>query len=156
MKKVGFSKKWQDDTQLARKNMDTSKENGQVLDEQDIRIEKGEEDPLEKDLLYPRGVLDALNIIYNDKKLPRPRGKLSPKLGSDVVPALVDFLFFGSPNVEIRVYKRLPKEREIPLKRRTFLNYFFGIAMFNGAKAARLAGYSVRSAKQIAYKLRHI
>ena len=124
------------------------------LDEEDFQIERGELDPPEEDLFYPKGLLNVLSLVFRDKKFTRPRGKHSPKFSLEEIIALRDFLFFRSPYVEIRIRKRLPKAREMPFKRKVFVKHFLGEAKYNGAKAARMAGYSPRSAKQIAYKIK--
>ena len=124
------------------------------LDAEDIKIERGELDPPKGDFLYAKGVLNVLNLIFKNKKFQRPRGKHSPQFSFEEIRALADFLFFKSPYVILKVYKRLPQRKEPPLKRRLFINHFLGDAKFNGAKAARLSGYSPRSAKQIAYKIK--
>ena len=124
------------------------------LDEEDFQIERGELDPMQEELFYPKGVLNALSLVFRDKKFTRPRGKHSPKFSLEEIIALRDFLFFRSPYVEIRIRKRLHAAKEWPLKRKIFVKHFMGDAKYNGAKAARMAGYSPRSAKQIAYKIR--
>ena len=124
------------------------------LDVEDLRIEKGELDPPEENMFYPKGVLSILNMVFRNKKYDRPRGKQSPKFSKEDIWALADLLLFKSPYVVLKIYQRLPKERELPLKRRVFINHFLGDAKFNAAKAARMAGYSSRSAKQIAYKIK--
>lgn len=123
------------------------------LDAKDVKIERGDLDP-ERDYFYPKGVLNVLNLIFKNKKFQRPKGKQSPQFSFEEIRALADLLFFKSPYVVLKVYKRLPKENELPLKRRLFIKHLFGDAKFNGAKAARLSGYSPRSAKQIAYKIK--
>ena len=124
-----------------------------VLDEQDKKIERGDEDPTEDECLYPKGVLNVLGMAFRNKKLQRPRGKKSPKFSFEEVQALVDLLFFRSPHVVLKVYERMPKRKEMPLKRRVFLKHLLGDAKFNATQAARMAGYSPRSAKQIAHKI---
>ena len=125
-----------------------------TMDAEDLKIEKGDMDPPKGKCLYPKGVLIALNLIFKNNKFPRPRGKISPQFSFEEVHALAGFLFFRSPYVVLKVYERLPKQREMPFKRRVFINHFLGDAKFNAAKAARMAGYSPRSAKQIAYKIK--
>lgn len=124
-----------------------------TIDTEDEKIEKGDLDPTEDERLYPRGVLNVLGMVFRSKKLERPRGKESPKFSFEEVSALVDLLFFRSPYVVLKVYERAPKRMGLPLKRRVFLKHLLGDAKFNGAKAARMAGYSPRSAKQIAHKI---
>jgi len=124
------------------------------LNAEDLQIERGELDPPEENLFYPKGVLNVLSLIFKNKKYARPRGKQSPKFSREEIYAIGDFLFLRSPYVEIRIRKRLPKVREMPLKRKMFVKHLVGDAKFNGAKAARMAGYSPRSAKQIAYKIK--
>ncbi len=125
----------------------------QLLDEEDLKIEKGDIDP-DGDFLYPKGVINVLNIAFKNKKFQRPRGKQSPTFSFEEVKVIADLIFFKPPNIALKVYKRVPKEKDWPLKRRQFLNHFLGDAKFNAAKAARMAGYSPRSAKQIAYKIK--
>ncbi len=125
-----------------------------VMDVDDIKIEKGDLDPPEENTFYPKGVLNILGMVFRSKKCERPRGKESPTFSKEEITALADLIFFKSPHVVLKVYERLPKQREMPIKRRMFINHFLGDAKFNGAKAARLAGYSPRSAKQIAYKIK--
>jgi len=124
------------------------------LDEEDLQIERGELDPLEEYLFYPKGVLNVLDLCFRNKKTARPRGKRSPKFSMAEVFTLMDFLFHRSPYVELKVRKRLIGPREMPLKRKIFIKHFLGDAKYNAAKAARMAGYSPRSAKQIAYKIK--
>ena len=124
------------------------------LDEEDLQIERGELDPPGGHLFYPKGVLDVLSLVFRNKKFTRPRGKHSPKFSLKETIALRDFLFFRSPYVELRVRQRLHQTKEWPLKRKMFVKHFVGEAKYNGAKAARMAGYSPRSAKQIAYKIK--
>src|SRR3989344_4141552 len=125
-----------------------------TMDAEDIKIEKGDLDPSEKGMFYPKGVLNVLGMVFRSKKFERPRGKESPTFSKEEIHALADLLFFRSPYVVLKVYERLPKEREMPLKRHVFLDHLLGDAKFNAAKAARMAGYSPRSAKQIAYKIK--
>lgn len=124
------------------------------LDEEDLQIERGNFDATEDDLFYPKGVLDVLNMVFRNKRCDRPRGKHSPKFSKDEIDALADFLFFRSPYIELRRRERLPSERGLTLKRKMFVKHLVGDAKFNAAKAARMAGYSPRSAKQIAYKIK--
>ena len=124
------------------------------MDEEDLKIERGELDPVEEGLLYPKGVLVVLNMLFKDKRLQRPKGKQSPKFTQEEIDALACFIFFKSSNVSLRLYERIPKEREMVPKRKAFVKHFFGEAKYNGAKAARMAGYSSKSAKQIAYKIK--
>ncbi len=122
------------------------------LDSDDLKIEKGDLDP-QGDFFYPKGVLNILDMIFRAKKFQRPRGTQSPQFSFDEVRALADLLFFKSPYVVLNVYKRLPRKQELPLRRKMFVHHLIDDAKGNAAKAARLAGYSPRSAKQIAYKL---
>ena len=122
------------------------------MDAEDIQIEKGDLDP-EGDGFYPKGVLNILDEIFRKKKFQRPRGKQSPQFSFEEVQALADLLFFKSPHVVLKVYKRLPRKQKLPLRRKMFISHLLGDAKGNAAKAARLAGYSPRSAKQIAHKL---
>ncbi len=108
----------------------------------------------QKYLYNPKAVLSILGLILKNKKIIRPRGKKLPRFSIEEVRALMRLLLFRSPYVVLRVYERLSKEREYPFKRQKFINYFIGEANFNAAKAARMAGYSPRSAKQIAYKIK--
>jgi hypothetical protein len=124
-----------------------------TLDSEDVQIERGELDAPEENMFYPKSVLDILGVIHRKKKYARPRGKQSPKFSNEEVNAIADLLFFKPRNIVLKIYKRVPQKTELPLKRQLFLKHFLGAAMFNGAKAARMAGYSPRSAKQIAYKL---
>lgn len=123
-----------------------------ILDSEDRQIEKGILEP-EGDSLYPRGVLNVLGEVFRKKTFSRPRGKKSPIFTFEEVWAIANLIFFKPPNIVLRVYKRMPKKWEIAPRRMLFINYFLGEAKFNGAKAARMAGYSPRSAKQIAYKI---
>ena len=125
-----------------------------LLDEEDIEIERGNLDPPKDDFLYPKGVLNVLNFIFKNKKFQRPRGKQSPTFSFEEVRVIADLLFFKPPHIILKIYRRLPQDREMPIKRKLFINHFLGDAKFNAAKAARLAGYSPRSAKQIAYKIK--
>ena len=124
------------------------------LDEMGFQIEEGELDPVEENMFYPRGALNVIELLFEDETFTRPRGKKSPKFTREEVWAIADFLFFRSPYIELRVRKRLSNVREMPLKRKMFVRYLVGDAKFNAAKAARMAGYSPRSAKQIAYKIK--
>src|SRR3989344_5060257 len=124
------------------------------LDSADLQIERGELDPLEENMFYPKGALNVLKLLFEDEKFARSRGKQSPKFTMEEVWAIGDFLFFRSLYVELRIRKRLCTPKEMPLKRKMFVRYLVGEAKFNGAKAARMAGYSPRSAKQIAYKIK--
>ena len=119
----------------------------------DLLIEKGELDPKGK-YLYPKGVLNVLEMVFRNKTFPRPRGKQSPTFCSDEVQVIAELLFFKPPHIVLKIYERTPRERDMPLKRKVFINKLLGEAKFNGAKAARMAGYSPRSAKQIAYKIK--
>lgn len=132
-----------------------NKQNKQMLDDEDIKIERGELSPIEERSMYPNGVLTALRILFKSKRFPRPRGKMSPIFSFDEFQDIACLIFFKPPGIVIKKYERTPKEREITFKRRWFIAYYFGKANFNGALAARMAGYSHRSAKQIAYYLRH-
>lgn len=123
------------------------------LDEQDLKIERGELDP-EGDFLYPKGVMNVLGLVFRNKTFDRPRGKNSPTFSFEEARAITDLILFKPPNIVLKVYERLPRKKDLPLKRRVFINKFIGEAKFNGAKAARMAGYSRRSAKQIAYKIK--
>ncbi|MEK7515610.1 MAG: terminase small subunit [Patescibacteria group bacterium] len=129
------------------------KNNVTGTDADDIKIEKGDLDPPEENMFYPKGVLTILNTIFRSKKHERPRGKESPTFSKEEVTALADLIFFKSPHVVLKVYERLPRKSELPLRRKMFVHYLVGDARGNAAKAARLAGYSPRSAKQIAHKL---
>jgi hypothetical protein len=124
------------------------------MDEEDLKIERGELDPVEEGYLYPKGVLTVLNLIFKKKNYERPKGKQSPKFSTEEITALADFIFFKPENIIFKVYERKPKERDMPFKRKVFINHFLGDAKFNAAKAARMAGYSPKSAKQIAYKIK--
>lgn len=126
---------------------------GVETDAQNIEIEKGDLDPLEDKCLYPKGVLNVLNAVFRNKKFPRPRGKQSPKFSFEEIKALADLIFFKSPYVVLKVYERPPRKQGLPLRRKMFVHHLIGDAKGNAAKAARLAGYSPRSAKQIAHKL---
>ncbi len=122
------------------------------LDSDDLKIEKGELDP-QGDFFYPKGILNILDRIFRAKKFQRPRGKQSPQFSFEEVKALADLLFFKSPYVVLKIYERLPRKQELPLRRKMFVHHLIGDAKGNAAKAARLAGYSPKSAKQIAHKL---
>ena len=124
------------------------------MDKVDIQIERGEQNLSKKKTLDPKGALKALNLMFKSEKFPRPKGKKSPQFSYEEVGSLAGFLFFRSPYVELNVRKRLPWRREMTVKKKLFVDHFFGDAKYNGAKAARMAGYSPRSAKQIAYKIR--
>lgn len=126
----------------------------ELLDEENLKIEKGEFYPPEESLLYPKGVMDVLRIVFKSRKYPRPRGKQSPTFSVEEIKTIVEFLFFKPPYITLKVYKRVPRKKEMPIKRISFINYFLSDANFNAAKAARMAGYSPRSAKQIAYKIK--
>ncbi len=123
------------------------------LDSEDLKIEKGTLGPAEG-FLYPREVLDALELVFKNKRFDRPRGKKSPTFSIDEIRAIIGFILFKPKHIVLKVYERIPREKEPTIKRRLFLDYFFGDARYNGAKAARMAGYSPRSAKQIAYKIK--
>ena len=69
------------------------------------------------------------------------------------ITAIADLIFFKPRNIHLVVYERVPRREELTLKQKSFIGHFVGDALFNGARAARMAGYSPRSAKQIAYKL---
>jgi hypothetical protein len=125
-----------------------------LLDEEDIKIEKGVLDPPEEDLFYPKGLLNIISMVFKNKKYQRPRGKKSPTFTIEEIKAIVEFIFFKPPNIIIKVYERMPREKDWPMRRKAFLNHYLGDAKFNAAKAARMAGYSPRSAKQIAYKIK--
>jgi len=124
------------------------------MDSDDLKIEKGEIDPPNEGIFYPKGVLNILGMILRAKKFQRPRGKASPTFSIEEVRALTDLLFFKSPNVVLKTYERVPRKKDMPIKRKMFVNHFLGNAKFNAAKAARMAGYSPKSAKQIAYKIK--
>ena len=125
----------------------------QLEDAEDMQIERGDVDP-EGDFLYPKGVLNVLGMLYRSKKFQRPRGKKSPEFSFEELDALATLLFFKPHFITLKIYKRVPRQRdELPFRRRAFVNHLFGEAKFDAAKAARLAGYSPKSAKQIAHKL---
>lgn len=126
----------------------------ELLDEEDFRIEKGNVESSEEGFLYPREVMDILKIVFKSRKYPRPRGKQSPTFSVEEIKTIVEFLFFKPPYITLKVYKRVPQEKEMPIKRISFINHFLSDANFNAAKAARMAGYSPRSAKQIAYVIK--
>ena len=124
------------------------------LDSDDLKIEKGNLNP-KGDFLYPRGVLNVLDVTFRNKKFNRPRGKNSPTFSFDEVQAIAELIFYKPEYIALKIYKRIPRKDELPFKRRVFAIKLVGEANFNGAKAARMAGYSPRSAKQIAYHLLH-
>ncbi len=131
------------------------KKNQNLLDEEDLKIERGEADPPDGDLLYPKGVMNVLSMIFKKKYFPRPRGKNSPTFTFEETKAIVDLILFKPPSIVLKIYKRLPNQnKDLPFRRKVFINHLLGDARFNGARAARMAGYSPRSAKQIAYKIK--
>ncbi len=119
------------------------------LDELDLQIEQGEIDP--ENGFYATAVLNVLNIWRKSKKFQRPRGKNMPVFTQEEALLLGRYLFLKPPTIQL--YERTPSKKELPPRRRLFIEHFLGDAHFNRAKAARMAGYSVRSAKQIAYYL---
>ena len=122
--------------------------------EEDKLAEKGEFDPPgEEDIVYAKGVLYILNRVFMNKKYPRPRGRKMPIFNLREIKAIADLIFFKPRNIHLIVYERVPRRDEITLKQQQFVKHFVSDALFNGARAARMAGYSPRSAKQIAYKL---
>lgn len=125
-----------------------------MLNEEDLLIEKGEIDPQEENIFYPRGVLNILNMVFEDDEISRPRGKESPTFSTEEIKIIADILFIKPPNIVLKVYSRVPRRKGLVPKRMAFINNYFGDAKFNGAKAARMTGYSKRSAKQIAYKIK--
>lgn len=135
------------------RGLDTESPVAREMNPEDVQIEKGDLDPSENSTFYPKGVLNILNMIFKSNKFQRPRGKESPTFSKEEIQALADLLFFKSPYVVLKVYERLPKEKGLPLRRRMFISHLLGDAKGNAAKAARLAGYSPKSAKQIAHKL---
>lgn len=139
--------------QLQSGRLEQSQSPKRKLDALDLRIERAETDP--KDGFYTAGVLAILNMIRRSKKFQRPHGKNMPIFSEEEVKVIADMLFFKPPTIKLRVMKRVHKEKELPLRRRAFVKYLFDNASFNRAKAARMAGYSARSAKQIAYNLIH-
>ena len=69
---------------------------------------------------------------------------------------ILKLLILKPRNIVIRAMKRYHHKRtleDLPLKRRLFIKYYFGEALGNGAKAARMAGYHFP--KQEAWRLRH-
>ncbi len=130
----------------------TQLQNHSSLDEMDLRIERGEDTDAENGL-YAVGVLNVLNILKKSKKFQRPRGKNMPIFTEAEATLLAQFLFFKHPAIRLKVYKRIPPYRELPARRQLFIKFLFEDAHLNRAKAARMAGYSVRSAKQIAYHI---
>ena len=129
------------------------KNNVTGTDADNMKIEKGDLDPPEENMFYPKGVLNILTMVFRSKKYERPRGKESPTFSKDEITTLIDLIFFKSPYVVLQVYERLPRKQGLPLRRKMFVHHLVGDAKGNAAKAARLAGYSPRSAKQIAHKL---
>lgn len=123
------------------------------LDREDLKIEKGTLDP-KGNFFYPKGVLNVLEAVFEEEKLGRPRGKESPVFSFEEIQAIVDLIFFKPRNIILKIYERTPHRKGLPLRRKVFLSKLLGEAKFNGAKAARMAGYSSRSAKQIAYKIK--
>ena len=127
--------------------------NNNLLDDLDEKIELGDLDP--EAGFYTRGVLNILNLIMKAKKFQRPRGKYMRTFTEEETRILADYIFFKPSHIELSEYKRLPRRTELPLRRKAFLHFLLGEAKFNRAKAARMAGYSPRSAKQIAYHIYH-
>jgi len=120
----------------------------------DEKAERGEFDPPGvEDRLYTKGVLVVLNLVFKKKKYPRPRGRNMPIFNQEELNAIAELIFFKPENIVLKVYERVPRREELSLKQQQFVKHFVGDALFNGARAARMAGYSPRSAKQIAYKL---
>ena len=103
-------------------------------------------------MFYTSCILNILEAIFKKEKFERPMGKQSPKFSTEEVGALADLLFFKPPNIVLKIYARVPKRQELPFRRKLFVNHLIGDAKGNAAKAARLAGYSPKSAKQIAHK----
>jgi hypothetical protein len=100
--------------------------------------------------------LSSLDLIEMLRILAKNRHfrKVLPVFYSEEIELITEFIFFKPPNIFFKVYERIPRKKETPIKRTLFINNFFGEAKFNGAKAARMSGYSHKSAKQIAYKLK--
>lgn len=121
--------------------------------EDDTKAERGDLDPPGEDDLYTKGLLIVLGLMYRDKKYPRPRGTKMPIFNMEEMNVIATLIFFKPPHIVLKVYERMPRKKEVKFKRKAFLNHYLGDAKFNGAMAARIAGYSPRSAKQIAYKI---
>lgn len=119
----------------------------------DAEAERGELDPPGEDEVYTKGVLNILGYLYRDKKFRRPRGTKMPTFNPEELQAITTLIFFKPPHIVLKVYERIPQETGLKLKRKVFLKHYLADAKFNGARAARMAGYSPRSAKQIAYKI---
>lgn len=121
--------------------------------DKDDKAEKGDLDPPGKNELYTKGLINVLGYLYRYKTFKRPRGTKMPIFNMEEMNAIATLIFFKPPHIVLKVYERMPKEKGLKMKRKAFLNHYLGDAKFNGARAARLAGYSPRSAKQIAYKI---
>lgn len=74
------------------------------------------------------------------------------RFSEEEIKAIVDLIFFKPSTLELRVRERAMQNRDLNLRRRLFVNYYIQTGG-NGAKAARLACYSPKCAKQTAYRL---
>ena len=81
------------------------------LDEEDLKIEKGDLDPLDERSFYPRGVLNALELVFRNKKFLRPRGKQSPIFSFEEIYDIANLIFFKPPNIVLKVYKHVPRTK---------------------------------------------
>ncbi len=95
--------------------MDTNKIK-QELDEEDLKIERGDLDPSDERSFYPKGVLNALGFVFKDKRIARPRGKQSPIFSFEEIFDIANLIFFKPPNIVLKVYKRVSRKRDAPLK----------------------------------------
>lgn len=67
---------------------------------------------------------------------------------------LLRTIFFKPKNIRMKEYHRIRKDGKMNFRRKLFIHNYIA-ARGNGAKAARLSGYSPRTARQIAYNLLH-
>lgn len=85
----------------------------EILDEEDLKIERGDLDPPDERSFYPKGVLTALGLVFKLKTLARPRGKQSPIFSFEEIYAIADLIFFKPPNIVLKVYKRIPRTKQV-------------------------------------------
>lgn len=99
---------------------------------------------------HTRDVIRIADSLLTERKFKKPWPMV--RFSEEELRALIDFIFFRPPTVELRIRQRAMQARELNLRRNLFIKYFFQ-TLGNGAKAARMAGYSPKCAKQIAYRL---
>jgi len=106
--------------------------------------------PPQEETFTPVEVAQAFCYLWQNGYLEKKQPP--PQFTSEELKILTDYVIHKPPTIELKVRQRARQGGgNLTYRQSLFVKYYFE-TMGNGAEAARRAGYSLKCARQIAYK----